>query len=78
MDFNLEKQLRKPLTQLLKCLGADLDLLAPVYQVLYTIALRFNLKTPQYFLKKHEETEHWAVHQKQLNRGTGRSDSNSF
>lgn len=46
MDFNLEKQPEKPLTQLLKCLGADLDLLALVYQVLYTIVLRFNLKTP--------------------------------
>lgn len=46
MDFNLEKQRRKPLTQLLKCLGADFDLLAPAYQALYTRVLRFNLKTP--------------------------------
>lgn len=32
MDFNLEKQGRKPLTELLKCLAADLDLFAPAYQ----------------------------------------------
>lgn len=45
-DFNLEKQRRKPLTQLLKCLGADLDLLVPAYQVLYTRLVRLNLKSP--------------------------------
>lgn len=44
MDFNLEKPRRKPLTWLLKCLGANFDLLSLAYRVLYTRAVRFNLK----------------------------------